>query len=142
MILTPKVQIIRDADGSLLQERAMVSVLTCAAPMAQYGLGDLTQAEYAEMLSQRIHRMLLCEAYHGYAVLVLGAFGCGAFGNDAQLIAALFEREIRLFQAGGSVDDHFAQISFAVLDHSPDLYNFRAFSRYFAQSDREGGGRR
>ncbi len=142
MILTPKVQIIRDADGSLLQERAMVSVLTCAAPMAQYGLGDLTQAEYAEMVSQRIHRMLLCAAYHGYVVLVLGAFGCGAFGNDAQLIAALFERETRLFQAGGSVDDHFAQISFAVLDHSPDLYNFRAFSRYFAQSDREGGGRR
>ena len=74
-------------------------------------------------------------------MLVLGAFGCGAFGNDAQLIAALFEREIRLFQAGGSVDDHFAQISFAVLDRSPDQYNFRAFSRYFAQSDREGGRR-
>ena len=74
MIFTPKVEIIRDDHGSLLEETRIVSVVTCAAPMITYGKEGLTEEEYKHMLLQRITRMLKCAAAFGYERLVLGAW--------------------------------------------------------------------
>jgi len=35
-------------------------------------------------------------AFHGQRNLVLGAWGCGAFGIDSQLIAVIFDDELSL----------------------------------------------
>ena len=42
------------------------------------------------MVYNRIVGMLKCAAYFGYKNLVLGAWGCGAFGNDAHVMSDLF----------------------------------------------------
>ena len=68
--------------------------------------------------------MLRVAAVSGYRYLVLGAFGCGAFGNDAEVVSDLFYKALKNFNLGGMRDaDWFTRIDFAVLSKSPDLYN-------------------
>ena len=137
VIITPKVEIIRDGNGTLLEETAVVAVMTCAAPKVTGGMEMLTREEYEALLYGRICGMLRCAAFLGYRTLVLGAFGCGAFGNDAQVVAGLFRRALEHFTfAGMGEKDLFRRIDFAVLCRGREDYNFRAFFQQF------GGGNR
>lgn len=136
MIFTPKVEIIRDDHGSLLEETRIVSVVTCAAPMITYGKEGLTEEEYKHMLLQRITRMLKCAAAFGYERLVLGAWGCGAFGNDAAIVSDLFYQALKELKYFGMTEkDLFRIIVFAVLDKTLDQYNFRQFERNFTSEN-------
>jgi len=45
--------------------------------------------------------MLKVAAYLGYQVLILGAFGCGAFGNDAHVVSDLFYKALKEFNFSG-----------------------------------------
>lgn len=81
-----------------------------------------SHAEYATLLSDRITGILSVCAKLGYKKLVLGAWGCGSFGNDPMLVARLFEKNIRQF------DGAFDEIEFAVLGNGS---NFDCFYRVF-----------
>lgn len=138
IIITPDVEILKDENGNLLEDSVIVSVMTCAAPMVRRGLEGMSDEEYREMVYKRITGMLKTAAYLGYKVLVLGAFGCGAFGNDARVVSDLFYKAIKEFDYDGmSAVDFFRRIDFAVLDHSLDQYNFRQFFRNFSHFYRE-----
>lgn len=142
IIITPDVEILKDENGNLLEDSVIVSVMTCAAPMVRRGLEGMSDEEYREMVYKRITGMLKTAAYLGYKVLVLGAFGCGAFGNDARIVSDLFYKAIKEFDYDGmSAVDFFRRIDFAVLDHSPDQYNFRQFFRNFGHFYREEDGK-
>lgn len=132
MIFTPQVEIIRDEHGNLLDETSIVAVLTCAAPMITRGTEGMTEKEYNELLYNRITGMLKCAAYFGYDHLVLGAWGCGAFGNDAAIMSDLFYQVLKELRFNGmSESDLFSVIHFAVLDRSPTQYNYHEFHRHF-----------
>ena len=132
LIMTPDVEIIKDADGELMDETVVVSVMTCAAPMLTPNREGLTEKQYEDLLYQRICAMLKCAAHLGYKVLVLGAWGCGAFGNDAAMVSDLFYKAIKELDFSGlCVKDVFRRIDFAVLDRTEGQYNFRAFHRNF-----------
>ncbi|MCR5417967.1 MAG: TIGR02452 family protein, partial [Lachnospiraceae bacterium] len=134
MILSPEVEIIRDEQGRLLPETSIVSVLTCAAPMIRYGKEGLSEDAYRALVFRRITAMLKCAVHFGYRVLVLGAWGCGAFGNDAKVVSDLFYRALKDFDYMGMTENAaFRRIDFAVLDKSPEQYNFKVFSRNFAE---------
>lgn len=133
MMFTPRVEIIRDEEGNLLEQTAVVAVLTCAAPMVSRGKEGMTEPEYEAMVYNRIMGMLKCAAHFGYKNLVLGAWGCGAFGNDAHVISDLFYRALKEMRYNGySEKDFFRRIDFAVLDKSAEQYNFKEFYRNFA----------
>ena len=132
LMITPQVEIIRDEKGELLDDTVVVSVVTCAAPMVTYGKEGMSDAAYEQMMYDRIMGMLKCVAYLGYRNLVLGAWGCGAFGNDAAVISDLFYKALReLDYNGRRHKDLFRRIDFAVLDRTGDQYNFREFYRNF-----------
>ncbi len=130
VIISPYVEIIRDPAGRLFSPSVIVSVMTCAAPMIRYGLEGMTKEEYRRMLYGRIEGMLKCAAAKGYRRLVLGAFGCGAFANDAADVAPVFRGVFDRFDFGARTDELFDEIVFAVLC-TRDLYNFDVFSEYF-----------
>lgn len=133
MIFTPKVEIIRDENGNLLDETVIVAVLTCAAPMVRQGKEGMSEDEYQNMVYNRIMGMLKCAAYFGYKNLVLGAWGCGAFGNDAHVMSDLFYKALKEMEYNGLREkDFFRSIDFAVLDRTADQYNFKEFCRNFA----------
>lgn len=136
VMITPEVEIIKDTDGNLLKESVVVSVMTCAAPMLRYGLNGMSLQEYEDMLRKRIDGMLRVAAHMGYQDMVLGAFGCGAFRNDARIVSDLFYEAIQSFSYNTynnrkNAEDFFRRIDFAVLDFSHDQYNFREFGRNF-----------
>lgn len=133
VIITPDVEIIRDERGNLLEDSVLVSVMTCAAPMLRNGLEGMTDQEYREMVYKRITGMLKVAAYMGYQALVLGAFGCGAFRNDARIVSDLFYRAMKEFDFDGmKLEDFFRCIDFAVLCRPHALYNYKEFARNFA----------
>ncbi|MDO4649694.1 MAG: TIGR02452 family protein, partial [Eubacteriales bacterium] len=138
IIITPNVEIIKDENGNLLDETTVVSVMTCAAPMLRNGMEGMTQEQYEQIVYKRITGMLKLAAFLGYKILVLGAFGCGAFRNDARVVSDLFYRAMKDFNYDGMLlKDMFRRIDFAVLDRTADQYNFKEFSRNFQDFYRE-----
>ena len=101
VIIHPQVEIIKDENGDLLEDTIIVAVMTCAAPMLIYGMEGMDQSEYEAMVYRRITGMLKVAAYLGYKHLVFGAFGCGAFRNDARIISDLFYKALKEFDYDG-----------------------------------------
>lgn len=132
IIITPQVELIKDENGDLLPESVIVSVMTCAAPMISNGKEGLTEQEYEALVYNRIMGMLKLAAHLGYQMVILGAFGCGAFDNDAKVVSDLFYKAMKDFDYDGmQLKDFFRRIDFAVMDHSSSQYNFKEFSRNF-----------
>ena len=128
IMITPKVEIIKDSKGNLLDESVIVSVMSCAAPMVRLGKEGMTEEEYQNMFYNRIVGMLRVAAVMGYRHLVLGAFGCGAFGNDAKVVSDLFYKALKEFRLDQmSEKDCFRRIDFAVLTNPTDQYNYNEF---------------
>ena len=120
-ILSPDVPIYRDDDGVPLEQPWTVSVLTCAAPYAP----TLGVEVAADLMRSRIRRILAIARSAGYPALVLGAWGCGTYGNDPKRIAALFHAALKE-QAGA-----FAEVVFAIADWSTERAFLGPFSAEF-----------
>jgi uncharacterized protein (TIGR02452 family) len=110
-IHSPDVPVFRRDDGTELPEPWLLSMLTCAAPYAP----RVGQPRSRELLRQRIHRVLAIARSGGYRELVLGAWGCGAFGNDPRHTAQDFRRALETQYAGA-----FETVVFAVTDWSKE----------------------
>ena len=136
MIFSPHVEVFRDEQYHLMEEPVTVAVLTCAAPMITNGLGGMGENEYRTMFYNRILAILRCAAYFGYENIVLGAWGCGAFGNDAALVSDLFYQAMKELEwSKHRVEDMFRHVVFAVRSGEPRSYNFKEFYRNFGEGN-------
>ena len=77
-ILSPEVPMFREDDGTALPAPWQLSLVTCAAPYAP----TVGRPQAGDLLQGRIRRVLAIGRAFDYSALVLGAWGCGAFGND------------------------------------------------------------
>lgn len=93
----PHVELVRNNDGSDIE----FSAITCAAPILY--TGDYDEDEYAEIFRERIYTILNCANDNGEKNLVLGAFGCGAFGNDPALVARIFREALFHYEFDGVI---------------------------------------
>jgi len=119
-IYSPDVPFFRTDDGTPLTEPWPLTVLTCAAPVVP----ETPMAEAADLLAERIRRVLAIAHANGHTALVLGAWGCGAFRNDPVRTARDFRAALE-----GEFSGAFAQVVFAIADWSEDrryLGPFRA----------------
>lgn len=72
--------------------------------------------------------MLLAGAKYGYRNIILGAWGCGVFGNYASDMARFFQQVIVEEKYGG----YFREICFAIYgDGRKGKDNYEAFKRCF-----------
>ncbi len=127
VIISPKVAVFRDGEKNLLDKPFEVAVMTCSAPNLRFGKGGKSDEEYEELLYGRIEGMLRCAATAGYENLVLGAFGCGVFKNDAAFVAGCFNRALN---AVGGIK----RADFAVLCTPGKERNFNEFNEYFGKA--------
>jgi uncharacterized protein (TIGR02452 family) len=119
-IYSPDVPVFRTDDGTALQHPWLLSFITCAAPYAPV----IGQPQAGDLLQKRIHRVLAIARSYGHPVLVLGAWGCGAFANDPHRTAMDFRQALENDYSGA-----FSDIVFAITDWSPErkfLGPFRA----------------
>lgn len=125
-ILSPDVPVFRKDDGTELPQPWLLDFITCAAPVA-YRIG---QPEAGDLLQKRIQRVLAIAQAYGYTVLVLGAWGCGAFHNDPQRTAADFRDALQNEFRGA-----FSTILFAIADWSPERKFLGPFRDAFGARD-------
>jgi len=111
IIYSPGVPVFRTDDGRPLDAPWTLDFFTCAAPYEPAVGADAS----AELLADRIVRLLQTAESLRCSSLVLGAWGCGAFGNDPEQTAGDFRRILESECAGV-----FADVVFAVADWSPE----------------------
>lgn len=122
-IYSPGVPIFRADDGTELPEPWLLDFLTCAAPYAP----TVGQPLSGDLLEPRIHRVLAIARAYGYETLVLGAWGCGAFGNDPKRTAVDFRRALE-----NEFEGAFSHVVFAITDWSPERRFLGPFRDVFA----------
>jgi uncharacterized protein (TIGR02452 family) len=108
-IYSPDVPVFRDDDGTTLERPWLLSFLTCAAPYAP----AIGQPESGDLLQERIHRVMTIARAYDHVALVLGAWGCGAFGNDPNRTARDFRLALQ-----GEFNGAFSDVVFAIADWS------------------------
>jgi uncharacterized protein (TIGR02452 family) len=111
VILSPDVPVARRDDGLSLAKPWSTCFVTCAAPYAP----TLGQPRAGDLLERRIRRVLAVAHAYAFDTLVLGAWGCGAFGNDPVRTANDFRAALE-----GEFDGAFRQVVFAITDWSPE----------------------
>lgn len=97
MIYSPDVPIIRSNDGELLEEQQLCSFITCPAVNRTFARFLFSQKHISAVMAQRITNIIMLAAVKKPDVLVLGAFGCGVFGNRREEVFPLFEQAINRF---------------------------------------------
>jgi uncharacterized protein (TIGR02452 family) len=127
-IYSPDVPVFRSDEGVELDSPWQLSFITCAAPYAP----DIGQPEAGDLLQQRIRRVLAVARAYNHRALVLGAWGCGAFANQADRTAVDFRSALE-----GEFGGAFSNIVFAITDWSPERKFLGPFRRVFASSDKE-----
>ena len=124
LVYSPNVVVFRNQRNELLPDPRVVSVVSAAAPNRR-GLGLFLSRRSLESVFERRIRMILELARRkGHRNLVLGAWGCGAFGNSPALVASCFKRAL----ADKSLTSNLDFVGFAIPYRRNDR-NFRVFER-------------
>jgi uncharacterized protein (TIGR02452 family) len=127
VIYSPGVPVFRDDTGALLDRPYRVGMITATAPNLRAILANQPHlaGTVPEVLRGRTVRVLQVAAAHRHRRLVLGAWGCGVFGNDTAVVADAFGAALRQVDA-------FERVVFAVLDRAPGTPTYRRFAERFA----------
>ncbi len=127
LIYSPDVPFFRDERLALLPAPFLVSILTSPAPNAGEARqrGD-SEAAIRKALERRAGHVLGVAAHHGHRTLVLGAWGCGVFQNDPEVVATVLGELL-----GSRFDRVFSRVVFAVYDRSRGQENRGAFEARF-----------
>lgn len=129
VIFTPGVKVFKtDTDFPELRpenEWFDVDVLTCAAPCLSWGTGSASNEELKEIHKSRARQILNVALENKSDVVILGAFGCGAFHNPPEIVASAIKEVLPEFK------NAFKTIEFAVYSSSRDASNYEVFNKTF-----------
>lgn len=136
IIYTPFVRIFKNDDNKLMDKSDWfnVDVITCAAPNLREvpnngwcNVGESNDAvtlpdnELQAIHEKRARKMLDVASAEGADVVILGAFGCGAFRNNPKVVATAYKNVIKDYRKC------FKEIEFAVYCSAYDSENYEAF---------------
>jgi len=129
MVHSPAVPVFRGDASALLEQPWPCSFITAAAPNRNTLLrqAPAREPELPRVFAGRIARVLAVAARAGHTGVVLGAWGCGAFGCDPELVADQFHAALT-----GPFRGTFERVVFAILDTSPERRTIGPFERRFS----------
>jgi len=134
MIYSPLVPVFRDDHDALLDRPYCVSVIT--APAANAGAVRNNEPErlheIATVMLGRIEKLLSVAIAQKQTTLILGAWGCGVFRNNATEVAHWFAHHL---QQNDRFKNAFAQVIFAVYESAGKTQNLTAFKDKFQYSE-------
>ena len=136
MLLSPEVCVFRDHDSHKLFEKPYTASVLTVPAVNLHGYDDCVHKpasqEIDELMYRRIENMLAVAIAHEYKNLILGAWGCGAFGHDARRVAEYF---YNLLVTKG-YRNYFDNICFAIPDDAPQANQENNLEQH-AHSDKE-----
>lgn len=110
----------------LFDGQSMTDVITCAAPNIGFRYSKATPQENQKALKERIKMVLEIADRHGNDTFIVGAWGCGVFGQNPEQVANLFVDYI-----SSTKFTHLKNIVFAIPDKHGSYTNFKAFANAF-----------
>jgi uncharacterized protein (TIGR02452 family) len=127
LIYTPDVVVFRKDDAGMeilpKEDWWRVDVITCPAPNKGWLVDDI---DLEPVFVNRFRAILASAQAHDIENVILGAYGCGAFGNDPNVVASAAKRAVGEFS--------FKNVEFAVYCNKWDSANYDAFSRVFSDA--------
>lgn len=99
---SPRVPFFRDEELALTDAPFLVDTITCAAPNLPWLVATTSEDleprarfdEIPEVFARRTANVVALAGAMGCDALVVGPWGCGAFGNDPELVAEAFDRAL------------------------------------------------
>ena len=98
-----------------------VDVITIAAPNLHRK--KVSDEELFALHERRLRHMFTVVAHHGAEIFVTGAFGCGAFRNNPEVVARAYKKILPEF------DGYFKEIVFAIYCRPQEMTNFEVFKK-------------
>lgn len=132
LIYSPSVPVFRSDADVLIAQPYLVTIVTSPAVNA----GAVRKNEpwnvqaIRSTMKTRIRSVLAVARKHGHNAIVLGAWGCGVFGNDPTDIATLFAEALRNDSRFAGA---FERITFGVFDFADGNPTYEAFRKVFAE---------
>jgi uncharacterized protein (TIGR02452 family) len=129
IIYSPKVPWFRIRSRELLDDYFLASVITAPAPNAGQVLRRDSNAlpDIEKALRQRAGYVLAVAQDNGHRSLLLGAWGCGVFANDAGMVADAFGQWLESPRFQGCFD----RVIFGIYDSSKSKDTLNAFENRF-----------
>lgn len=131
MIFSPKVPVFRHDNGYLLDKPYSLSIIT--SPAVNAGIvrerekDKFNQIE--NVMYSRILKILAIAKAQKQEALVLGAFGCGVFGNNPVVVAKLFKEALK----DSRFENQFKKVVFAIYEGTPQKPMLNTFKRAFQE---------
>ena len=133
-IYTPEITVCKsdtDKPARLPRDKwDLVDVITIAAPNLR-GV-NIFDDELFALHESRLRHMFTVAAHHGADIFVTGAFGCGAFQNNPEVVAQAYKKVLPEF------DGLFKEIIFAIYCRPQETINYDAFKRVLDKT-KQGG---
>ena len=128
MLYSPNVCVFRGDRCEFLENPFDCAVITVPAPNRHGAAIFVSADKIKETMTRRIRNLCAVAAEKGHRNLVLGAWGCGAFGNDPKNVSEYF-RTVLIDEGRGCAFD---EVCFAIYG-STDGKNYKAFSATFSK---------
>lgn len=130
IIYSPHVPFFRTSSQHLLPQLFLASVITAPAPNAGEVLRHHPDAGSAieQTLRRRAGMVLAIARANGHRTVLLGAWGCGVFQNDPDMVADIFANWLN----SPAFNNCFNRVVFAVDDARKDKQVLRAFEARFS----------
>lgn len=107
MIFSENVPVIRNDSGEMLETPVRCGFITCPA-VNRYEAVMIPQKKLDKAMERRIEKIVSFAVSKEPELIILGAFGCGAFGNKRKDVMPMFERAVNTYSDGR------AEIVFAI----------------------------
>ena len=96
MIFSENVKIIRDSNGNILDNPVLCDFITCPA-VNRYESFFLGSKKLDTVMKRRIEKIVSFAESRHPELIILGAFGCGAFGNKRETVFPMFEEAVKKY---------------------------------------------
>jgi uncharacterized protein (TIGR02452 family) len=123
-IWSPRVPVFRDDKGSFLPKPVLSNFITIPAPntgeyLSRHGAPGRSAAKIDAVVHRRMDIIFGLARKHNVKTIILGAWGCGVFGNDPEIMAWAFrsalqrwpmERAVFAVYGGGTTYETFRNV--------------------------------
>ena len=119
VIYSHDVPFFKDDYYNLTEDVLHISIITAPAPCL-INAKDIDHEELKEVFLTRMIKVLQVARVNGHLNIILGAWGCGAFGNDPEMVAKNWKKALKAVPT-------FDRVVFAVYDTRPNTPVFETF---------------
>jgi len=109
VLYSPNVPFFRDDHNLFLEKPFPLSIVSAPAPNLSSTKSNIDPKVLTSLIRERTVRILQVAHANGHKNIILGAWGCGAFGNDPEMVS-------KAFMLALTKVPYFEHVTFAVYD--------------------------